>query len=112
MKFNGRQKSLRILFVIYVDKYFLLEKVRTCHDNPEKSYETKLNKHTVCGSSLFTHCSFGSNKTKHVFYSGMDSMKKLCKYLRGHASKIINSEKEEMLPLTKKEEKDRGVARI
>ena len=32
-------------------------------------------------------------------------MKKLCLYLRDHATKIINYKKKEMIPLTKKEKK-------
>ena len=32
-------------------------------------------------------------------------MKKFCKDLREHATKIINYEKKDMIPLTKKEEK-------
>ena len=33
-------------------------------------------------------------------------MTKFCKDLREHATKIINYEKKEMIPLTKKEEKN------
>ena len=32
----------------------------------QKFYTTKINKHTVCGCSLFTY-SFDSNKNKHDF---------------------------------------------
>ena len=32
-------------------------------------------------------------------------MKKLCLYLRDHATKIINYKKKEVIPLTKKEKK-------
>ena len=30
----------------------------TCHNNPEKSLTTKINKHIPSGYLLFTHCSF------------------------------------------------------
>ena len=33
----------------------LLEKINTCYRNPEKSSETKINKHKASGYSLFTH---------------------------------------------------------
>ena len=78
----------------------MLEKINTCYDNPEKSSTTKINKHTPSGYSLFTHCSFNKAENKLE-----DCMKKFRKDLREHATKIINYEKKEIMPLTKKEEK-------
>ena len=54
--------------------------------------------------SLFTHCSFDKTKNKLESYRGKDCMKKFCKDLREHATKIINYEKKKMMPLTIKEE--------
>ena len=87
-------------FIIYADLESLLEKINTCYDNPEKSSTTKINKHTPSGYSLFTHCSFNKAENKLE-----DCMKKFRKDLREHATKIINYEKKEIMPLTKKEEK-------
>ena len=78
----------------------------TCYNNPEESSTTKMNKHTPSGYSIFTHCSFDKSKSKLNYYRGEDCMTKFCKDLREHATKIINYEKKDMIPLTKKEEEN------
>ena len=83
----------------------MLEKTNICHNNPEKSSTTKINKHAPSGYSLFTHCSFDTTKNKLDYYRCKNCMKNFCFDLREHATKIINYEKKEMIPLTKKEEK-------
>ena len=102
IKYNHGEKSMK--FVIYADLEYFLEKMSTCQNNPNKSSTTKINKHTPSGYSLFTYCSFGESKNKLNYYKGDDCMKKFCKDLRGHATKIINYEKKKMIPLTTKEE--------
>ena len=84
----------------------LLEKMSTCYNNPEESSTTKINKHTPSGYSIFTHCSFDKSKKKLNYYRGEYCMKKFCKDLREHATKIINCEKKDMTPLTKEEEEN------
>ena len=79
--------------------------MNTCHNNPEKSSMTKINKHTPSGYSLFTHCSLDRTKKKLDHYRGNNCMKSFCLDLGEHATKIINYEKKEMRPSTKKEEK-------
>ena len=79
--------------------------MNNCHNNPEKSSTTKINKHTPSAYSLFTHCSFDTTKHKLDYYRGKNCTKNFCLDLRKHATKIINYEKKEMIPLTKKEEK-------
>ena len=79
--------------------------MNTCHNNPEKSSTTKINKHTPSGYSLFTHCSFNRTKNKLDHYRCKNCMKNVCLDSREHAPKIINYEKKEMTPLAKKEEK-------
>ena len=96
---------MKIPFIIIADLEFLLEKMNTCHNNPEKPSKTKINKHTPSGYLLFTHCSFDRTKNKLDYYRGRNCMKNFCLDLREHATKIINYEKKEMIPLTKKEEK-------
>ena len=80
----------------------------TCQNNPSESSTTEINKHTSSGYSLFTYCSFDKTKNKLDYYRGDNCMKKFCKDIRKHATKIINYEKKDMIPLTKKEEKNRN----
>ena len=91
-------------FIICANLKSLLEKIRICHNNPEKSSTTKINKHTPSGYSLFTQCSFDETKNRFDHYRGKDCMKTFCPDLRKHATKIINHKKKEMTPLTKEEE--------
>ena len=46
LKYNHGEKSMKVPFIIYADLESLLEKTNTCHNNPEKSSRTKINKHT------------------------------------------------------------------
>ena len=94
IKYNYGEKSMKLPFVIYTDLECLLEKMSTCQNNPNKSSTTKINKHTPSSYSLFTHCSFDKSKNKLNYYRGDDCMKKFCKDLREHATKIINYKKE------------------
>ena len=101
IKYNQVEKSIKLLFVVYADLEFLLEKMSTCQNNPSESSTTEINKHTLSGYSLFMHCSFDKNKIKLI----IKEAKKFCKDLRTHATKIINYEKKKMIPLTIKEKK-------
>ena len=106
IKCNYREKSIKLPFVVYAGLECLLEKMSTCSNNPEESSTTKINKHTPSGYSIFTHFSFDKSKSKLNYYRGEDCMTKFCKDLREHATKIINYEKRDMIPLTKKEEEN------
>ena len=103
IKYNHREKSIKLPFVIYADLEYLLEKRSTCQNDPNKSFTTKVNKHTPSGYSIFTHCSFDESKNKVNYYKGDDCMKKFCKDLREHSTKTINYEKKKMIPLTTEE---------
>ena len=103
IKYNHGEKSMKLPFVIYADLKCLLEKMSTCQNNPNKSSTTKIDKHTPLGYSIFTHCSFDESKNKTNYYRGDDCMKKFCKDLREHSTKIINYEKKKMIPLTTEE---------
>ena len=105
LKYNHREKSIRAPFIIYADLESLLEKTDTCYDNLEKLSLTKINKHTPSGYSLFTNCSFNKAENKLDYYRGENCMEKFCKDLRELATKMINYEKKEIIPLTKKEKK-------
>ena len=58
LKHKHGEKSMKVPFIIYADLESLVEKMNTCHNNPEKSSITKITKHTPSGYLLLTHCSF------------------------------------------------------
>ena len=103
IKYNHGEKSMKVPFIIYVDLECLLEKMSTCINNPNESSTTKINQHTPSGYSIFTSCSFYESKNKLNYYRGKDCMKKFCKDLKEHATRIINHEKKKIIPLTKEE---------
>ena len=113
LQYNHGEKSMRAPFTIYADLESSLEKMDTCHDNTEKSSSTaKINKYMPSGYSLFTHCSFNKAENKLNYYRDEDCMKKFCKDLTEHATKIINYEKKEIIPLTKKEEEKHNKQKV
>ena len=97
IKYNEGEKSIKLLLVVYADLECLLEKMSTCQNNPNESSTTEINKHIPSGYSLFTHCTFDKTKNKLDHYRGKDCMKKFCKDLREHATKIINYEKNDTI---------------
>ena len=103
LKYNPGEKSLKHPFIIYADLECLLEKIDTCHNNPEKSYTEKKAKHKPSGYSLVTYCSFDKTKTAWNYYRGKDCMEIFCKDLRNQAMKIINYEKKKEIILTNEE---------
>ena len=52
LKYNQEEKSMNVPFIIYADLECLLEKMNTCHNNPDESSATKINKHTP----FIIHC--------------------------------------------------------
>ena len=104
IKYNHGEKSMKVPFIIYADLECLLEKMSTCINNPNESSTTKINNHTSSGYSIFTHCSFDKSKNKLNYYRGKDCMKKFCKDLKEHATRIINHEKKKIIPLTTEEQ--------
>ena len=67
--------------------------MNTCHNNPEKSSTSNINKHTLSGYSLLTHCSFDTTKNKFGYYRDKSCMESFYLDLREHAKKIIKYEK-------------------
>ena len=65
----------------------------------------KLCIHLLVLHSVFTSCSFDSTKNKLDCFRGRDSIERYCKNLKEHATRIINYEKKEMIPLTDEENK-------
>ena len=103
LKYVPGEKSLKVPFTIYADLEYLLKKINTCLNNPDKSYTEKKAMHKPSGYSLVTCCSFDKSKNERKYYRGEDCMKIFCKDLKDQAMKIINYEKKEMIPLTDKE---------
>ena len=102
--YNQGDKSLKLTFMIYADLECLLKKIDTCYNNPGLLSTTKINQHIPSGYSVYTNCSFDKSDNKLSYYRGEDFMKRFCKNLRDHATKIINFKKKTMIPLTKEEE--------
>ena len=93
LKYNQVEKSMKVPFIICADLESLLEKINTCHNNPEKLSTTKTNKHTPSGYSLFTQCSFDTTKNKPDYYRDKNCMKNFCLDLREYATKLIMKRK-------------------
>ena len=104
IKYNQREKSLEFPFIIYTDLECLLKKIDTCYNNPDLSSTTKINQHIPSGYSIYTNCSFDKSNNKLSYYRGEDCMKRFCKDLKDHATKIIDFKKKTTIPLTKEEE--------
>ena len=105
LKYNYREKSSKAPFIIYADLECFLEKMHSCQNNFEKSYTEKKITLMPSGYFLFTSCSFDPTKNKLNCYRDKDCMDRFCKNLKEHATKIINYEKKEMIPLTNEENK-------
>ena len=105
LKYNHGEKSMKVTFIIYADLESLLEKMNTCHNNPEKSSTVEINKYTASGYSLFTHCLFDTTKNILDYYRDKNCMKNFRLDLKEHAAKIINYEDTEMIQLTENEKK-------
>ena len=100
LKYNHGEKSLKTLFVIYVDLECLLLKQQSCQNNPNKSYTEQKAIHEPCGYSLDLVFSFDSKEDKHSFYRGKDCIKKFCSELKELGTKVVNYEQKEITPLT------------
>ena len=72
LKYNHGEKSMKTSFTIYADLECLLEKMHSYQNNPEKSSTEETTMHTPSGYSLFTNCSFDSEKSKLDCYKGKD----------------------------------------
>ena len=97
LKYNHGEKSKKVPFIIYANLESLLEKMSICHNNPKNSSTTsKINKHTLSGYSLFTHCSFDLANNRLDCYRGNDCMEKFCNDLKEHAAKMIMKKRMKM----------------
>ena len=104
INYNKGEKSLKLSFIIYADLECLLEKISTCYNNPNLSSTTKINQHFPSGYSIFTNCSFDKSYNNLSHYRGEDCMKRFCKDLKDHATRIVDFKRKFITPLTKDEE--------
>ena len=105
INYNKSEKSLKLPFIIYADLECLLEKISRCYNNPNLSSTTKINQHFPSGYSIFTNCSFDKSYNNHIsHYRGEDCMKRFCKDLKDHATRIVDFKRKFIIPLTKDEE--------
>ena len=93
LKYNSGEKSSKVPFIIYADLGFLLVKIDTCQNNPEKTYTKNKAMHIPSGYLRVTYCSFDKLKIEWNYYRGEDCMEVFCKDLRDQAMKIINYKK-------------------
>ena len=104
LKYNPGEKSMNVPFIICSDLECLPDNISTCHNDPEKTSTTKINKHTHSGYSLFTHCSFGTTKNSKPD-SYRDCTENLCKTLKKTSRNNNLLGKKEMMSLTDEEKK-------
>ena len=105
LKYNPGEKSLKHPFILYADLECLLEKIKMCQNNHEKSYTEKKAKHKPLAYSLAKSCSFDNTKPVWNHYREKDCMEILCKSSRDRAMEIINYEKKrEIIPTNKEKE--------
>ena len=102
LKHNHGEKSLKAPFTIYADLKRWLIKEQSCQNNPIESYTERKAKHEPLDYSLSLISSFDSKENKHSVYRGRDCFKRFCSDLKELATKIINYEEKEMIPLTDK----------
>ena len=103
IKYLHGENSLKVPFIIYADLECLLEKVRSCQDNPESSYTEKKVNHKPSGYAGCSICSFDETKNRRYFHRGKDCIEIFCKDLKDLGTEIISFEEKEMISLTKKE---------
>ena len=103
LKHNHGEKSLKALWVFYVDFECLPIEQQSCQNNPNDSYTEKKAVHEACDYSFDLVSSFDLEKNKHSFYRGKDCTEKLCKDLKEYSTKIINFKEKDMIPLSDEE---------
>ena len=100
LKYNRGEKSLKAPFTIYLDLECIFKKVKSCKNNPEKSYTEKKARREPSGWAMFNRCLFKKKENKLNYYRGKDCIEILCKKLNESAMEIIDYEKKDIIPLT------------
>ena len=60
--YSTREQSLKVPFIISADLEYLLQKINTCQNNPEKYHTEKKAEHALSGYSTLTFSSFDESK--------------------------------------------------
>ena len=100
LKYTHGTKFMKAPYVNYGDIECLIRKIDTCSNDPSKSSTEKINKHKMCGYSMFTSCLFDEKNNKLDYYRGKDCLKRFCQDLQKHARSIIDFEKKDMIEST------------
>ena len=72
LKYNPREKSLKVPFIIYANLECILRKMNACQFNPTKSNTEKKAEHEPSGYSQVKGCSFDKSKNECIYYRGQD----------------------------------------
>ena len=88
--------------IIFADIESLLIKHDSCSNDPEKSYTERKSTLEACGYSMNVLRSY--HKNIRSFCRGKDYIQKFCKGLLDNATKIVNTPKKPITPLTSDEQ--------
>lgn len=68
--FDNFEKKKRVPFIIYADTEAFLKPITSCSNDPNKSSTTNVQRHDVYSFGYYIKCSYDSNLSKYVTYSG------------------------------------------
>ena len=66
LKYNHEEKSLKVLFIIYIDTECLLKKQHSYPNNLQKSYTERKAKHEPSGWAVTVKCLFDATKANMI----------------------------------------------
>ena len=81
-----------------------IKKIDTCQNNPDLSSTTKINQHIPSGYSVYTNCAFDKSYNNSSHYRGEDCIRRFCKDLKNHVTRIVDFKRKFITSLTKDEE--------
>ena len=87
--YNHGKKLLKASFFVSFDTESLLPKMRSCQNNPDKSYIERKSKGIPLGCALSLTCPFDATKSNRNYYRGEDCIERACKGFKNYAMKII-----------------------
>ena len=94
LKYNQGEKSMKDPFIIFADLKSLVEKMNTCHNKPEKSSATKINKYTPSGYTFLHTVRLIQQKISLIIIEAKNERKNLLLFrLKKTWRKLINYEK-------------------
>ena len=72
IKYSPREKSLKVLFIVYADLECLLKKCNLVKITPKVLTQIKKVKHKPSGYAWYSICSFDDTKSRRYFYRRKD----------------------------------------